>query len=49
MFDNAKTMRKENKKLAKEKAKNLRVRSKTFLKGVLGQCKERCNRRQFLL
>lgn len=39
MFDNAKTMRKENKKLAKEKAKNLRARSKTFLKGVLGQCK----------
>lgn len=39
MFNNAKTMRKENKKLAKEKAKNLRARSKTFLKGVLGQCK----------
>ena len=39
MFNNAKTMRKENKKLAKEKAKNLRARSKTFLKGILGQCK----------
>lgn len=39
MFNNAKTMRKENKKLAKEKAKNLRARSKAFLKGALGQCK----------
>jgi hypothetical protein len=39
MFNNAKTMRKENKKLAKEKAKNLRARSKTFIKGTLGQCK----------
>lgn len=39
MFNDAKTMRKENKKLAKRKAKNLKARSKTFLKGVLGQCK----------
>lgn len=39
MFNNAKTMRKENKKLAKEKAKNLKARSKTFIKGTLGQCK----------
>lgn len=39
MFNNAKTMRKENKKLAKKRAKDLKTKSKAFMNGLLDQCK----------
>lgn len=39
MFNDAKTMRKENKKLAKEKAKTLKSKSKQFLKHTLEQAR----------
>lgn len=39
MFNNAKTMRKENKKLTKRKAKDLKTKSKAFMNGLLDQCK----------
>lgn len=39
MFNNAKAMRKENKKLAKKRTKDLKTKSKAFMNGLLDQCK----------